>query len=991
MRKSILLGAAGLLILSACQKGETDVRTAADEAEVVNLTATQFHATVADTKTYLEGEKSIYWHSSDWISVLKGAGNYAYSTDDYGAKADFAYAGGGDAPAGIVSTNTWALYPYKADAGLSGNVITTWLSQNQTAISGDFPSEQKPVIVARSDAQGNLAFKNASAVLKFTIADEKPADIWLKGNNGEKVAGTFEVTYDGSSLSAAASTQEMVYMTPDGGGSFVAGTYYMVVAPTTFSDGLTLEWTDPSWTEGKVPMKKSTAEFTFAPGKLYDLGTIAKSSDSTVPEATLLSAASASIGTPYTLRIQVRDNMKLGPKAGFLVTNSGWSSYYTGIWDHSSSTGTSGNYYEFDTDGSASWVFETTVNFSTPGTYVVGTALYDYAGNADWVNFNIAVTDPDATDQEAPAVTWDNEQPLSPGQDYTLLFTISDPSKLAAGQWGHITLYNSSWTRPSTHEIVAASCANIDTSNSGWGAGDENGWFKIASVQDFVTVAVKLNFAAAGTYYLQVYDVQDCAGNTLTTSWSATASNCGIALEVANAYAQTVVQKTGLADGYYDLHFTTSRALSGGVVYASAQSGGNPARMTSLQYGTGVEHVIRGVQVSGGSCTVTFTEAAGAAAWARTSDITYTPSSAYTFLQGGDISRLNLELDHGVTYKEGGATKDLVDIAVDNGWNLVRIRVFNDPGNTSYTPSKYMTAGYVNKADAVALTKKAHDKGLQVLLSFHYSDYWTDPLIQNVPHAWSTYNEAQLLQAVYDYTTEVLTAIKAQTTAPEFVSIGNETNSGMLFGGGTNGTGRNSAYLYKWDKFTAFFNRGAQAVRDEAPSARVLVHLSKVFDSSVTNVLSGMAANSADYDLIGLSYYPYWTEKTVSEFVTRADALASSYGKDILVMETGFNWNTVTAYDDPGQLVDNRPYEALYPASAENQRSYLQELCNGLKKSSHILGFLYWDPLTVQLQSWAGMDNDGPNHDNGTVTQNSALFDFSGNRLAAWDAFRYNN
>ena len=428
-----------------------------------------------------------------------------------------------------------------------------------------------------------------------------------------------------------------------------------------------------------------------------------------------------------------------------------------------------------------------------------------------------------------------------------------------------------------------------------------------------------------------------------------------------------------------------------------ATSGSNPVKMTSLQYGTNVSHVIRGVPVSGGSCTVGPVEAdASPADYEITSAFTFTPSSERTYLQGGDISRLNMELDHGVTYKVGGAATDLVDLAVENGWNWVRIRVFNDPGNSSYVPSKYMTAGYVNKADAVALAKKAKDAGMQVMLSFHYSDYWTDPLIQNVPHAWTGYTESQLQTAVADFTTEVLEAMAAQSALPDYVSLGNEVNSGMFFGGNADHTGYDNTYRYNRTAYAGFFKSGAAAVKAVSSSIKTVVHLTNPFTSSVEQMLDAMNSASASYDIIGLSYYPYWTEKTVGEFVTRAGSLSSSYNKDIVIMETGFNWNTVTYYNDAGQLVDNRPYESIYPASEENQRNYLQELSNGVKGSDRIIGFLYWDPLTVKLNTWSGMNymeggTSHSNHDNGTVTQNSALFDFEGNRLDAWDAFKYNN
>ncbi len=413
--------------------------------------------------------------------------------------------------------------------------------------------------------------------------------------------------------------------------------------------------------------------------------------------------------------------------------------------------------------------------------------------------------------------------------------------------------------------------------------------------------------------------------------------------------------------------------------------------MTSLQYGSSIKHVIKGVKVSGGSCTVSFKEVGSSPAEYSCSDIEYTPSSEYEFLQGGDYSRLNMMLEHGVTYKENDSTKDAVQIAVDNGWNIVRLRVFNDPGNTSYKPSGYMTKGYVNTEDALELAKKAKDNGLQVLLTLHYSDYWSDPSNQYIPHEWNGYTESQLKTAVYDFTYDVLSQMKSQGTLPEYVAVGNEINCGMLFGT----YGNANSFYCKYDKFVGFFNEGAKAVRAISDDIKVVVHATNP-TQDIGWLFSNMKSYDADYDIIGLSYYPYWTDADAATFVTYADGYADSYGKKVLIMETGFNWNSVTSYGDSGQLLDNGPYDSIYGTSEEAQRNYLQELANEIKKSESIIGFLYWDPLTVQLKSFTGMNHtmDGassPNHDNGTVTQNSSLFDFSGNRLDSWDAFKYNN
>src|SRR4029078_10337897 len=68
-----------------------------------------------------------------------------------------------------------------------------------------------------------------------------------------------------------------------------------------------------------------------------------------------------------------------------------------------------------------------------------------------------------------------------------------------------------------------------------------------------------------------------------------------------------------------------------------------------------------------------------------------------------------------------------------------------------------------------------------IMIDFHYSDTWADPGHQAKPASWSTMDFATMKQALSDYTTSVLNALKSNGITPEWVQIGNETNDGMLW------------------------------------------------------------------------------------------------------------------------------------------------------------------------------------------------------------------
>ena len=70
--------------------------------------------------------------------------------------------------------------------------------------------------------------------------------------------------------------------------------------------------------------------------------------------------------------------------------------------------------------------------------------------------------------------------------------------------------------------------------------------------------------------------------------------------------------------------------------------------------------------------------------------------------------------------------KDCIEILKNNGFNIVRLRLYNDPGNPDYSPSNRLPAGISGPEDVLRLAKRAKQAGMQILLTFHYSDYWTN-------------------------------------------------------------------------------------------------------------------------------------------------------------------------------------------------------------------------------------------------------------------------
>ncbi|UAM97922.1 arabinogalactan endo-1,4-beta-galactosidase [Polaribacter litorisediminis] len=71
---------------------------------------------------------------------------------------------------------------------------------------------------------------------------------------------------------------------------------------------------------------------------------------------------------------------------------------------------------------------------------------------------------------------------------------------------------------------------------------------------------------------------------------------------------------------------------------------------------------------------------------------------------------------------------------------------------------------------------------MEVLLDFHYSEYWADPNKLEIPKAWlpKFYNLEVLEDSIYNYTFKTLEKLEVKNVLPEMMQVGNETNSMIL-------------------------------------------------------------------------------------------------------------------------------------------------------------------------------------------------------------------
>lgn len=286
------------------------------------------------------------------------------------------------------------------------------------------------------------------------------------------------------------------------------------------------------------------------------------------------------------------------------------------------------------------------------------------------------------------------------------------------------------------------------------------------------------------------------------------------------------------------------------------------------------------------------------------------------------------------------------------GWNAIRVRLFVEPGNDGFLDT-CQDLDYVKK-----LGKRIKDAGMYFCLDIHYSDTWGDVTHQAIPASWgmsaSTSTE-DLAAKVSSYTTEVLTALKEYGATPDYVQVGNEVSYGMLWDTCTyNGTTINmsstskschpGSYSDNWARFAALMSAGCKAVRATCPNAKIIIHTERTanatYSVNIYDFLTQGGLSTDDWDIIGLSYYPWW-HKDLSQLGTTISAINSKYPtKEIQVMETAW------LNKDEGYPEDAEYASSLFswPHSPEGQTTFLTDLISTLKEYNNVSGLYYWQP-----------------------------------------------
>ncbi len=299
---------------------------------------------------------------------------------------------------------------------------------------------------------------------------------------------------------------------------------------------------------------------------------------------------------------------------------------------------------------------------------------------------------------------------------------------------------------------------------------------------------------------------------------------------------------------------------------------------------------------------------------------------------GADISLLPTLEAAGAVYKDSeGKPVSLLTFFHENGFNYVRIRLFVHPDQNS--------AACQDLAYVTGLATRAKAQGFKILLDFHYSDTWADPGNQSKPSDWFNLSQTELVQKLYDYTKISLELLKSNGITPDLIQTGNEITPGMLWDNGKVSLWTDSWNTAEhWKSFTDLLKNAVKACREVCPDAKIVIHTERSGDADATRQFyQKMTDYKVDYDIIGLSYYPFWHGLLAEAERTINMAAANFPLKPLMFVEIAYPFND---WGYPADGITPKPY----PSTPAGQVTFLADFITLINNHSNVTGLFYWYP-----------------------------------------------
>ncbi|MDR2589874.1 MAG: glycosyl hydrolase 53 family protein, partial [Oscillospiraceae bacterium] len=314
------------------------------------------------------------------------------------------------------------------------------------------------------------------------------------------------------------------------------------------------------------------------------------------------------------------------------------------------------------------------------------------------------------------------------------------------------------------------------------------------------------------------------------------------------------------------------------------------------------------------------------------------PGLSKDFIRGADVSSLIAQEASGVRfYNYDGEEQDMLQTLAENGFNYIRVRVWNDPFDEN---GNGYGGGNNTVETALELGIRAAEYGMKMLVNFHYSDFWADPGKQQAPKAWVGLTFEQKVQALYDFTVDSLNYLIDGGAPVAMVQIGNETVTAM--------SGENS-----WPRIAALMEAGVRAVNDVSADKNqdilTAVHFTNPESRDFIQIARTLQVYDVDYDVFATSYYPFW-HGTLENLETQLTNVAEQFNKKVMIAEVSYAYSWEDFDGHSNTIGEGAVFEQPYPLTVQGQARAIADVVHTMNNiGDAAIGVFYWEPAWIPV------------------------------------------
>ena len=206
---------------------------------------------------------------------------------------------------------------------------------------------------------------------------------------------------------------------------------------------------------------------------------------------------------------------------------------------------------------------------------------------------------------------------------------------------------------------------------------------------------------------------------------------------------------------------------------------------------------------------------------------------------------------------------------------------------------------------------------------------------------------------------------------------------------------------------------GSRAVREASDECRqdiqIAVHFTRIEETSkLLNLVKYVGEFGLDYDLVGLSYYPFW-DGSFDNLTKAITSIREDYKKDVFVAETSYCYTSKDGDGSANSVNGTTDLVKGYPATVQGQTDMVRDVC-ATANAAGALGVFYWEgawipvgpadadnsPIWEEFGSgWASSfaadydPEDAGLYYGGSSWDKQAFFDFEGHPLPSINVWKY--